>query len=75
VLRQALFQYNAMNMGVFQLLRAKRSHVEALQARVMAERDYWVARIALEQILAGRLVDAPELSGAMPMGGNEGGGH
>lgn len=60
VLRETELQYNAMNAGIFQLLQAKRDHVEAERSRVAALRDYWIAKAELNQLLAGRLVDPSE---------------
>jgi cobalt-zinc-cadmium efflux system outer membrane protein len=55
VTRQTQLHYNGMFLGVFQLLDAKRREVEAGREYVTALRDYWLARGALEQVLAGRL--------------------
>ena len=58
VLRESQLQYNAMQIGVFQLLTAKRDEVEAGSQFIAALRDYWIARARLELILAGRNVSA-----------------
>lgn len=55
VLRQTQLEYNAMLIGVFQLLAAKREQVETARAWVEALRDYWVARTELESALGGEL--------------------
>ncbi|MEY4545809.1 MAG: hypothetical protein RL685_2004 [Pseudomonadota bacterium] len=55
VLRQTLLEYNAMQVGVFQLLQARREQLEANRAYVRTLREYWHARATLEQLLAGRL--------------------
>jgi cobalt-zinc-cadmium efflux system outer membrane protein len=47
-------QYNAMQLGVFQLLQAKRREIDTRRQYILAQRDYWIARTELEQILAGR---------------------
>lgn len=54
VLGQTQLQYNAMQVGVFQLLTAKQQQIEAGRRYIEALRDYWLARIQLEQILSGR---------------------
>ena len=54
VLRESQLQYNAMQIGVFQLLAAKRDEIEAGTQYVESLRDYWMARANLELILAGR---------------------
>lgn len=56
ILGETLREYNAMTIGVFQLLQAKRDQVEAARAHVEALHDYWVARTEVDQLLAGRLV-------------------
>jgi outer membrane protein TolC len=55
VLHQTLLEYNAMQVGVFQLLQARREQLEANRAYVRTLREYWQARATLEQLLAGRL--------------------
>ena len=54
VLRESQLQYNAMQIGVFQLLLAKREEIEAGSQYIESLRDYWLARANLELILAGR---------------------
>ena len=76
VLEQALLQYNAMNLGVFDLLRAKRQHVEALLMGLDTRLEFYEALAAAEQILAGRMVDMPESANVtMVSGGDADGGH
>ncbi|HEY3757138.1 MAG TPA: TolC family protein [Opitutaceae bacterium] len=57
-----LLQYNAMQKSVFELLAAKESEVDAERAAIEAIRDYWLARVALERAVGGRL--APTVSTA-----------
>ena len=55
-------RYNAMQLGVFQLLLAKQQQIATGAAYIEALRAYWVARAELDQILQGRLSDmAPEI--------------
>ncbi|MHB1155847.1 MAG: TolC family protein [Phycisphaerales bacterium] len=54
VLRESQLQYNAMQIGVFQLLTARRDEIEAGRQYIESLRDYWMARANLELILAGR---------------------
>jgi cobalt-zinc-cadmium efflux system outer membrane protein len=82
ITEQTQLQYNAMQVGAFQLLQAKRDEVEAGVAYIEALRDYWVARAGLNQITSGRLTDAGEAamtstSSASPgsTGGRQAGGH
>ena len=51
-----------MNIGVFQLLQAKRDQIETARAYVETQREYWIARSELEQLLSGRLVPLRERS-------------
>ena len=50
--------YNAMFLGVFRLLDAKRREIGAARQWVEALRDYWLARAELDRLLAGRLPGA-----------------
>lgn len=45
--------FNAMQIGIFQLLEAKRVRLEAGQASIMATRDYWIAQANLDLLLQG----------------------
>ncbi|WNZ65411.1 TolC family protein [Myxococcus sp. MxC21-1] len=69
VVEQSQLQYNAMQIGLFQLLSAKRDQVEAYQGYIEAVRDYWMARADLEQLVGGRLREgsaAPTSSPSQP---------
>jgi cobalt-zinc-cadmium efflux system outer membrane protein len=52
--------YNAMLLGVFQLLQARQAEVEAYRHYIEAVRDYWVARVDLERAAGGSLTAASE---------------
>jgi outer membrane protein TolC len=56
VVQQTLLQYNAMQVGVFQLLQSRRDQIEAGRSYVSTLLEYWRSRAALEQLLAGRMV-------------------
>ena len=56
VSEQTLLQYNAMQIGVFQLLQARREQLDVELAYVDTLREYWSARAELEALLAGRRV-------------------
>ena len=82
VVQQTLLQYNAMQIGVFQLLQARRDQLEAARNYVVTLHEYWRSRAALEQILAGRLVAslgvmsrAPARSSAISSGGGSADAH
>ncbi len=68
IVEQTQRQYNAMDLGVFQLIVARRDQVRTAQEYVIALREYWQARATLDQILAGRLVSVASDLGAMPGG-------
>lgn len=55
IVNQTVLQYNAMQVGVFQLLQARREQLEAGRMYVATLLEYWRARAALDQLLAGRL--------------------
>jgi cobalt-zinc-cadmium efflux system outer membrane protein len=55
VLEQSQLQYNAMQIGLFQLVAAKQQQVEAYAAYLEAIRDYWQARAELVRLVGGRL--------------------
>jgi cobalt-zinc-cadmium efflux system outer membrane protein len=59
IVEESQLQYNAMTIGVFQLLQAKRDQIETARAYVEALRNYWVARAEVEQLQAGRLPVGP----------------
>jgi outer membrane protein, heavy metal efflux system len=48
-------QYDAMLLGVYQLLSAKQGEVNAYREYIDAVRDYWIARGELERAIGGRL--------------------
>lgn len=47
--------YNAMFVGGFELLEAKRRHIRAEQSYVSSLKNYWIARSALEALTRGSL--------------------
>lgn len=49
-------QYDAMLLGVFQLLAAKQAEVNAYREYLETVRDYWIARAELERAVGGRIV-------------------
>jgi outer membrane protein TolC len=48
-------EYNAMTVGVFQLLQAKRDQISAAAGYVDLLREYWSLRAEVDQLAAGRL--------------------
>ena len=59
IVRETQLQYNAMQLGVFDLLRAREQQIQAALTYVETLLDYWLARTDLEQLLSGRLL-SPE---------------
>jgi cobalt-zinc-cadmium efflux system outer membrane protein len=76
IVNESQLQYNAMQLGPIQLLRAREQQIETAVAYIEALRDYWLARADLGQILSGRLpssngVQANPTGGAMKMNDRE----
>jgi cobalt-zinc-cadmium efflux system outer membrane protein len=63
IVNEAQLQYNAMQLGPIQLLRAREQQIETAVAYIEALRDYWLARGDAGQILSGRL---PASNGMAP---------
>jgi cobalt-zinc-cadmium efflux system outer membrane protein len=55
IVQNTQLEYNAMSVGIFQLLQAKRDQIETARTYVELLRDYWTLRAEAEQLLAGRL--------------------
>jgi cobalt-zinc-cadmium efflux system outer membrane protein len=53
IVEELQLEFNAMLIGVFDLIRARQETIEAAARSVEATRDYWLARSRLECILAG----------------------
>jgi cobalt-zinc-cadmium efflux system outer membrane protein len=53
-------RYNAMLIGVFQLLLAKQAEVDAYRQYIDSVRDYWIARAELERAVGGPLKSAQQ---------------
>ena len=73
-LAETLLQYNAMQIGVFQLLEVQRRVTDTGVSYVETLLEYWKARAALDQVLAGRhrVVSLASVSrGASPSAGGE----
>lgn len=58
VLRFSQQQYDAMLLGVYQLLQAKQAEVDTYREYIEALRDYWIAQSDLERVTGGRLAVA-----------------
>jgi outer membrane protein, heavy metal efflux system len=55
IVNESQLQYNAMQIGAFQLLQAKRQQIQTAEQYIQTLQDYWLARTELEQIAAGQL--------------------
>jgi cobalt-zinc-cadmium efflux system outer membrane protein len=55
IVQQQQLQFNAMQVGVFELLQAKQAEIDAGREYVEALRDYWVARAELNRAAGGRV--------------------
>ncbi len=80
VAHETLLQYNAMQVGAFDVLAAKQEEIAAQLEHVRIVRGAWLAFLDLKQLLAGsldrqRLKDVPEVSGhdMLEPADNEGG--
>ena len=69
LLGETLLQYNAMQVGNYDLLLAKQREQQAEQAAIEALRDYWIARVRLQTALGGGFTpaSAPSSAPAMPV--------
>lgn len=63
---QTLRAYNAMAASAFELFEAKRRQIEAGAAYLDVLVEYWNARAAVDQLLAGRTPGSGDVSAAAP---------
>ena len=63
IVQQTQLQYNAMQIGAFELLAAKRDQIDSAASYLMLLRDYWTAKAQLDLILNGRLPHGAPTSG------------
>ena len=67
IVEQVQLQYNAMQVGTPRLLLAKQQEIEAGQGYIQSLYSYHVARVELEQILAGRLLEPTSATNYAPL--------
>ncbi|HYE94082.1 MAG TPA: TolC family protein [Terriglobales bacterium] len=60
IVTEAQLQYNAMQLGIFELLRDRQQQIESGVEYVTALREYWTARADLLHLLSGRLPKTKE---------------
>ena len=53
IFNESQLHYNAMQMGVFDLLRAQERQIQTAAAYIDAQLSYWLARTDLDQLLSG----------------------
>ena len=70
IVEQMQLQYNAMQVGTPRLLLAKQHEIEAGQAYIQSLYNYHVARLELEQILHGRLLEPTSAIKFVPLFAN-----
>lgn len=58
ILKQSQLHYNAMQIGLVQLLNARQNQTNAYREYVESLRDYWTARSDLDLAVGGRLASA-----------------
>jgi cobalt-zinc-cadmium efflux system outer membrane protein len=68
ITRETQLQFNAMQLGVFQLLAAKQREITVKRGSIRAALNYWIAHTQVQQILNGHHVPAP--GGMMNMTAN-----
>jgi cobalt-zinc-cadmium efflux system outer membrane protein len=78
IVNETQLQYNAMQMGVFDLLRSQERQIQTAAAYIDAQLNYWLARTDLDHLLSGRLPRSGGAENAMSArstGTAESGGH
>lgn len=60
VVDESQLHYNAMLLGVYDLIRAQQDRNDAAKGYLDALRDYWISRFELERVLGGSLPNASE---------------
>ena len=68
IVAESQLQYNAMQIGVVQLLRDRERQIESAVDYVETLREYWLARGDLAQLVIGRL---PAANGLRPTGSGQ----
>lgn len=63
IVEQTQLQYNAMQVGIFQLLQAKQAQIDAGRAYLDVVKEYWLARADLEGAVGGALSGGAQTAG------------
>lgn len=80
IVKNTELEYNAMSVGIFQLLQSKRDQIRAAESYVDILHEYWTLRSQVEQLGIGRLPqsfssDTPVAMPATPAVESSGGAH
>lgn len=75
VVEETQLQYNAMQLGIFQLLQARRDQLDVELAYVETLREFWDTSAARDALLAGRRVGPTSTAPSMSAGSESAGGH
>lgn len=77
IVNETQLHYNAMQLGVFDLLQAQERQIQAAATYIESLLNYWLARTDLEHLLSGRLPSGSgmEVSLVRPTGSAGSGGH
>ncbi len=77
ITNETQLQYNAMQVGLLELLRAREQQIEAGRAYIHTLYEYWSAKTAIELLLRGRVprpietIEGPVPFGPVSFGGEE----
>jgi cobalt-zinc-cadmium efflux system outer membrane protein len=70
IVNETQLQYNAMQIGVFDLLRSREQQIQAAMAYIDTQRNYWLARTDLDHLMSGRLPASDGAESLMPARSN-----
>ncbi len=60
LVEESQLHYNGMLIGVYDLLQAKQAELETRRGAIEARRDYWLALVEIERLIAGPLPEGGE---------------
>jgi outer membrane protein TolC len=75
IAEENLLRYNAMLIGVFELLADVRSQIASVNGAIDALRDFWIAQTDLDMALVGKSTLSPAAGPAMAVKEAGGAGH
>jgi len=67
----AQLEYNAMQIGVFKLLMARKKQIATGQQYMLRLKTYWMAKATLDQLLSGKMVATTNQGGMMTMANDD----